>query len=189
RAIEGLWQVGTGTITTPEPESMMFLPQRPYLIRGSLRQQLLYPSYREQGTGDREQGIEKNKHKMQNALLISDAGLPASDFSLQISDDAMVAVLKQVNLAELLERWGGLDGGQDAMQTLSGGEQQRLAFARLLLQPPQYALLDEATSALDLPNEARLYEALLMTKTTFISIGHRASLRQYHHQVLNMKAD
>ncbi|MEO0987280.1 MAG: ATP-binding cassette domain-containing protein [Cyanobacteria bacterium J06639_14] len=196
RAIAGLWQVGTGTITTPDPKSMMFLPQRPYLIRGSLRQQLLYPSHRAQGTENRAQGTgnrkehtQNAKRKTQNFLLSPDSCLLTPDSSLPISDDAMIAVLEQVNLADLLSRWGSLDGGQDAMQTLSGGEQQRLALARLLLHPPRYALLDEATSALDLQNEACLYKALQTTETTFISVGHRFSLRQYHQQFLEITID
>jgi len=94
-----------------------------------------------------------------------------------------------VNLAELGDRWGGLDGGQDTLSTLSVGEQQRLAFARLLLHAPRYALLDEATSALDLDNETLLYQALQATSTTYISVGHRPSLRQYHQQVLELTTD
>ena len=157
RAIAGLWQVGSGTVTAPDdPRYMMFLPQRPYLIHGSLREQLLYPW----------PSLTDAPH------LLTDADL--------------AAVLAQVNLAELHDRWGGLDGGQQARSTLSVGEQQRLAFARLLLHAPRYALLDEATSALDLDNETRLYQALQATSTTYISVGHRPSLRQYHQQVLEL---
>ncbi|MEM9766947.1 MAG: ABC transporter ATP-binding protein/permease [Cyanobacteria bacterium P01_D01_bin.71] len=159
RAIAGLWQVGSGTLTTPDPGQMMFLPQRPYLIHGSLREQLLYPW-----------------------SAMTDAPHPLTDADLE-------AVLEQVNLSALRDRWGSLDGGQDHIFTLSVGEQQRLAFARLLLHAPRYALLDEATSALDLDNETRLYLALQATTTTYISVGHRSSLRQYHQQVLELTAE
>ncbi|MEM9116513.1 MAG: ABC transporter ATP-binding protein/permease [Cyanobacteria bacterium P01_F01_bin.56] len=160
RAIAGLWPVGSGTLTLPaDPSHLMFLPQRPYLIHGALREQLLYPW-----------------------PALTDAPHPLTDADL-------VAVLEQVNLAALCDRWGGLDGGQAAMSTLSMGEQQRLAFARLLLHAPRYALLDEATSALDLDNEARLYKALQATSTTYISVGHRPSLRPYHQQVLALTTD
>lgn len=57
----------------------------------------------------------------------------------------------------------------------------RIAFARLLLASPQYAILDEATSALDLNNEERLYQQLHQANITFISVGHRSSLVKYHH--------
>ena len=54
---------------------------------------------------------------------------------------------------------------------------------------PKYAILDEATSALDIKNEERLYQQLLFTGTTFISVGHRASLLQYHQHVLELEGD
>lgn len=69
---------------------------------------------------------------------------------------------------------------------LSSGEQQRLAFARLLLIRPKYALLDEATSALDVKNEDRLYRLLRDTSITIISVSHHASLLKYHAQVLEL---
>ncbi|NEP45712.1 MAG: ATP-binding cassette domain-containing protein, partial [Okeania sp. SIO2H7] len=85
-----------------------------------------------------------------------------------------------------------VDGFDTVLQwnnILSLGEQQRLAFARLLLTKPRYAILDEATSALDLQNEAELYQQLQDTKTTFISVGHRLSLLQYHEQVLELSGN
>lgn len=69
---------------------------------------------------------------------------------------------------------------------LSLGEQQRLAFARLFITRPSFTILDEATSALDLNNEANLYQQLQQTKTTFISVGHRESLFNYHQWVLEL---
>ena len=70
---------------------------------------------------------------------------------------------------------------------LSLGEQQRLAFARLLVNRPKLAVLDEASSALDLPNEALMYKALAeVPGLTYISVGHRPSLKEHHKQVLNL---
>jgi putative ATP-binding cassette transporter len=94
-----------------------------------------------------------------------------------------------VNLPDLAERVGGLNAEQDWDRTLSVGEQQRLAFARLLLLAPRFAFLDEATSALDLANEARLYRALMATHTTPISVGHRASILKYHAWVLEIQSE
>jgi len=68
--------------------------------------------------------------------------------------------LEHVNLADLDERFGGFDAEQDWADVLSLGEQQRLTFARLLLNKPDYAILDEATSALISDNEERLYQHL-----------------------------
>jgi putative ATP-binding cassette transporter len=154
RALAGLWDSGTGRLARPELEEMLFLPQRPYMILGSLRSQLLYPNS-----------------------------------SSQVDEEKLRHVLASVNLADLPERLGGFDADLDWAEILSLGEQQRLAFARLLLTEPRYAILDEATSALDLDNEQHLYEQLQATKTTFVSVGHRVSLVKYHQQVLELVGD
>ncbi len=103
-----------------------------------------------------------------------------------LGDARLLQVLAQVNLPQLLEWAGGLDGVLDWEKTLSMGEQQRLAFARLLLRQPRFALLDEATSALDLANEACLYGQLRGAGITPISVGHRRSLLLYHAWVLDI---
>ncbi len=105
----------------------------------------------------------------------------------EIGDAELRAVLKKVNLEDLPERVGGFDAELDWGHLLSLGEQQRLAFARLLLTRPGYAVLDEATSALDAANEALLYRELQNGRTTYISVGHRPSLPAYHDQVLELQ--
>lgn len=109
-----------------------------------------------------------------------------------IADEALQQALVQVNLPELAKRIegeGGLDAERDWSRTLSIGEQQRLAFARLLLSAPRFAFLDEATSALDLDNEARLYRQLMATRITPISVGHRSSILKYHAWVLELQGE
>ena len=152
RAVAGLWDAGMGRIARPPLEEMLFLPQRPYMVIGSLREQLLYPK------ADREVG-----------------------------DAELRSILERVNLADLPERVGGFDAELDWGQLLSLGEQQRLAFARLILARPGYAILDEATSALDTANEALLYRELQNTGTTYISVGHRPSLLAYHDRILELQ--
>lgn len=152
RAVAGLWNAGEGRIFRPPLEDMLFLPQRPYMVLGSLREQLLYPH-----------------------------------LDLKTSEDELRAVLEKVNLADLPERVGGFDAVMDWGQLLSLGEQQRLAFARLLLTKPHYAVLDEATSALDVANEARLYRQLQTLGTTYICVGHGPSLLAYHDEVLELR--
>ena len=69
---------------------------------------------------------------------------------------------------------------------LSLGEQQRVAFARLLLAAPRLALLDESSSALDAAAEASAYAALRAGGTTYVSVGHRDSLRAAHTRILRL---
>ncbi|HEY9787802.1 MAG TPA: ATP-binding cassette domain-containing protein [Candidatus Obscuribacterales bacterium] len=82
-----------------------------------------------------------------------------------------------------------MDAELDWSDYLSLGEQQRLAFARLLLAHPKYAVLDEATSALDEQHEAALYKLLRQLNTSFVSVGHRSSLIRYHDSVLELKGN
>lgn len=152
RAVAGLWTAGEGDISRPPLTDMIFLPQRPYMVLGSLRDQLLYPHLRQ-----------------------------------ETSNEELQAVLKTVNLADLPDRTGGFDAVLAWGQILSLGEQQRLAFARLLLTQPRYAVLDEATSALDVFNEGLLYALLKQTGTTYVSVGHRPSLLSFHDRVLELR--
>jgi putative ATP-binding cassette transporter len=105
------------------------------------------------------------------------------------SDAELQAALEAVNLGNLAERHGGFDTVIQWSEVMSGGEQQRLAFARLLLARPKYAILDEATSALDVQNEEHLYSLLKASGTTFVSVGHRPTLVKYHGDVLQLTGD
>jgi putative ATP-binding cassette transporter len=104
----------------------------------------------------------------------------------KLDDEALLKVLDEVQLRHLAEGEGGLDRSQDWEKLLSGGEQQRLAFARLLVHAPRLAILDEATSALDDANLKRLYERLRERGTTLISIAHRAAVAGFHRRVLKL---
>ncbi len=107
----------------------------------------------------------------------------------EVSDEELLALLRQVNLPTLADRVGGLDIEHDWAKLLSVGEQQRLAFARVLLSRPRYVMLDEATSALDAANEALLYRQLADVSITPVSVSHRPALLAYHQQVLEFAGD
>ncbi|NER01105.1 MAG: ATP-binding cassette domain-containing protein, partial [Cyanothece sp. SIO2G6] len=151
RALAGLWNSGSGAIHRPQLNEILFLPQKPYMIIGTLRDQLAYPK------------LETN-----------------------LSDRALQAILETVQLPTVLTRFGGWDTEQEWSELLSLGEQQRLSFARVLVHQPKYVILDEATSALDVKHEAHLYQLLLAMDATFISVGHRPTLRQYHQQIITL---
>ncbi|GAQ79029.1 ATP-binding cassette transporter [Klebsormidium nitens] len=152
RAIAGLWNAGSGEISCPPAAQTFFLPQKPYMPLGSLRQQLLFP--------------KDESHKLRPA------------------DEELITALEEVHLGSLAEKVGGLGAVCDWSDMLSSGEQQRVAFARLLLQEPQVAFLDESSSALDSANEAHLYSLLQRRIHCYVSVGHRLSLVKYHTHVL-----
>ena len=107
----------------------------------------------------------------------------------ELSEEQLLEVLKQVHLPHLAERVGGLDAVQDWEKLLSVGEQQRLAFGRVLVHAPRIVILDEATSALDSGNEAALYELLRTSGATLISIAHRPAVLRHHTHVLQFMGD
>jgi putative ATP-binding cassette transporter len=152
RAIAGLWTQGSGIVLRPALEEIFFLPQKPYMLLGSLRDQLLYPR-----------------------------------MEMEIPDDELRNVLESVNLADLPERSGGFGAKLIWADVLSLGEQQRLAFARLFINRPGFAVLDEATSALDGENEAMLYLKLQELDIHYISVGHRSSILDFHDHVLELQ--
>jgi putative ATP-binding cassette transporter len=143
RAIAGLWTSGNGSITRPGDEDVYFLPQRPYCTVGSLKDQLLYPSMEAQGTNKIEKGGDGE--------IVASLSHVLEQF---LSDEDLLEVLEKVDLGELASRSGdgdpikGLGTVLDWSNTLSLGEQQRLAFGRVLVNQPQLVIMDEATSAL-----------------------------------------
>ena len=151
RLVSGLWTPAAGQVERPPVGELMFIPQKPYMLLGSLREQLCYP-----------QSPEK------------------------FSDDQLRHVLEQVRLPDLVRRYPDLDIKQDWPRLLSLGEQQRLGFARLLLNSPRFVVLDEATSALDVTTEQALYGMLVALDMGFVSVGHRPTLRDYHDTVLEL---
>ncbi len=151
RMISGLWEPNKGVVKKPKTGDLLFIPQKPYMLLGSLREQLCYPT-------------EVAKY----------------------SDEQLTSVLNEVNLKTLVDRYPNLDIKQDWPRILSLGEQQRLAFARLLLNSPSFAVLDEATSALDIETEKKLYNLLQERELSLISVGHRPSLKDFHENILEL---
>jgi putative ATP-binding cassette transporter len=153
RTIAGIWPFGRGEIRGSRDARVLFLPQKPYLPIGTLREVVGYP-------------------------------MPASG----VDDATACEALQAVGLSELAGRLN--ESAHWALQ-LSPGEQQRIAFARALVQKPEWLFLDEATSAVDETTEARLYRLVRerLPGTTIFSVGHRATLRSFHTRQLLVRTN
>lgn len=153
RIVAGLWPVYRGLVSRPRAigeDGIMFLPQRPYLSVGTLRDQVIYP--------DTEVDMFERGRR----------------------DHELNGVLDEAKLGYLPDREGGWDTRKEWKDVLSGGEKQRMAFARLLYHEPRYAFIDEGTSAVSSDVEGLLYERCKEKGITLITISTRASLKRYH---------
>lgn len=150
RTLAGIWPFARGKAQVPK--DAMFIPQRPYVPDGRLRDALAYPE-------------------------------PASAYT----DEALRQALKDALLPQLESR---LDDSDAWSQKLSGGEQQRLAIARVLLKKPSWLFADEATSALDPEAERTLYQRLVaqvqQAGGAMVSIAHRAAVGEHHGKRWNL---
>jgi len=102
------------------------------------------------------------------------------------TDKEASALLRALQLSPLLDRYG-LDQTVVWEEVLSGGEQQRLSFARALAQRPTFAVLDESTSAMDLTTEQLCMTMLVNAGITCLSVGHRPSVEKYHQRKLVLR--
>lgn len=153
RLVAGLWPVYRGLVSRPRSigtDGIMFLPQRPYLSIGTLRDQVIYPH---------------------SEMDMRDSGR---------RDHELSHVLEEVRLGYLPDREGGWDCQKEWKDVLSGGEKQRMAFARLMYHEPRLVFLDEATSAVSSDVEGLLYEKAKEKGITLITISTRVSLKKYH---------
>ncbi|XP_075503052.1 ABC transporter D family member 2, chloroplastic-like [Primulina tabacum] len=215
RAVAGLWSFGKGTITSFErnegdplsqlssnlaslevssveetmgnenrrknelSRGVFFLPQKPYMVLGTLRQQLLYPTWCEDSIS------MSDNNKPTGSLPFLTMAQDMDSRPQKPTNEDIIQVLHDVRLGYILSRFD-LDSMSEWSSVLSLGEQQRLAFARLLLSKPTLILLDESTSALDEANETHIYRLIEAAGITYISIGHRKTLYEYHKQVLRI---
>lgn len=156
RVLGELWPLFGGNLTKPERGKLFYVPQRPYMTLGSLRDQVIYPDTHED---QRKKGI---------------------------SDQVLKEYLDNVQLGHILDREGSWDTVQDWMDVLSGGEKQRMAMARLFYHKPQFAILDECTSAVSVDVEDYIYSHCRTVGITLFTVSHRKSLWKHHEYYLHM---
>jgi ATP-binding cassette subfamily D (ALD) protein 3 len=159
RIMGNLWPVTGGHLHKPSLEKIFYIPQRPYLPNGTLRDQLIYPNTYE--------------------MMIKNG----------CNDEKLLEILVQVKLAYLVEREGGFGNSNDWNDVLSGGEKQRMAMGRLIYHKPTYAILDECTSAVSIDVEGHLYTYMKELGITLITVSHRDTLWKYHEYLLKFKGD
>jgi len=154
RMLGGLWPVRDGLLRKPAKRDMFYVPQRPYLTRGSFREQFIYPDTDEDFT------------------------------TKGLKDEDLNRILEIVALKHVVAREGGLDARNDWRDVLSGGEKQRVGMARVLYFKPRFAILDECTSAVSIDVEGQMYNALIDAGITMMTVAHRPSLFKYHKYLL-----
>ncbi|KNE55473.1 hypothetical protein AMAG_01364 [Allomyces macrogynus ATCC 38327] len=159
RVVRGLWPLFEGTLYRPHDMDIFYIPQRPYLVLGTLRDQVIYPD-----------SVEQMRAK-------------------GVTDADLMRVLEWVHLAYLPGREGGWDTIKEWKDVCSGGEKQRLNLARLFYHKPVLAFMDECTSAVSTDVEGLMYNRAKELGITLVTISHRPALFRYHQTLLRFKDD
>ncbi|KAI8341882.1 ABC transporter transmembrane region 2-domain-containing protein [Chlamydoabsidia padenii] len=154
RILGGLWPVYGGTVNKPSHRDIFYIPQRPYLSLGTLRDQILYPDTVEEM---HERGV---------------------------TDKDLLDILHIVQIGHIVDREGGWDVEKEWTIALSGGDKQRIAMARLFYHSPRYAILDECTSAVSMDIEKIMYTHATALGISLLTVSHRPSLWKYHNYIL-----
>lgn len=154
RILGELWPTWGGKVTKPQRGKLFYIPQRPYMTLGTLRDQIIYPH-------TRDEMLRSGK-----------------------TDEDLMKYLDIVQLTYVEQRENGLNAIEDWIDVLSGGEKQRVAMARLFYHSPQFAILDECTSAVSVDVEGQMYSYCREAGITLFTVSHRKSLWVHHDYYL-----
>ncbi len=178
RATASLWNGGEGEITRPDPGGLLFLPERPYVPPGTLREVLLPAA------------AERHPTDQSTPAARSEAAAKAKTGSRRrFSDEGILTTLRRLKLVAAIERAGGLDNEKSWGELLSMGEQQILAFARVLLAEPTFVFLDHPSRALSEGQVDELLHLLRERGITYVTLGEEDDDATMYDQLLTIHRD
>lgn len=209
RVISELWPLYSGLLSKPDSNDIYYVSQRPYFIDGTFRDQIIYPL---------NYGQMLRKGYTDDVLIgyLNEVGLGyllerfgSLDFKPGLSDLNNVAsgnsnssnrqqdpdVIEEIaingKVVQVHDSYvpGPLDGRKTWFSLLSGGERQKLIFARIIFHHKQLIVMDEPTSAVSYDYEESLFSSLESRKLTFITISNRRSLLKHHNFLLELQQD
>ncbi|KAI9325924.1 ABC transporter transmembrane region 2-domain-containing protein [Zopfochytrium polystomum] len=154
RILGGLWPLYGGTVSKPDYKKIFYIPQRPYLSLGTLRDQVIYP--------------DTHAEMMKKG----------------VTDEYLREILSVVQIGSVVDTHGGFDSTKDWKDVLAGGDKQRIAMARLFYHRPRFAILDECTSSVSMDIERIMYTHAQRLGISLITVSHRPSLWKYHNWIL-----
>lgn len=154
RIIGELWPLSFGKVSKPMPEDILFVPQKPYLVKGTFRDQIIYPHH-----------VSRMKER-------------------NVTDEDLLRFMAIVDPSNKMVTTWNMDAVDNWFFAFSGGQKQRVAMARLFYHRPKYAILDECTSAVSSEVEDELYSTCARIGITLFTVSHREYLKRHHSRVL-----
>lgn len=197
RLISELWPFyGNGLLSKPTNNDIMYVSQRAYFVSGTLRDQIIYPL-------NWKECVERGVNDAQLIAIMKECGLdyllerfsldhnPSGDPSMNYKGEVLEEIISNGNSIEIRDSYiaGGVEGKPNWEKLLSGGERQKMIFARVIFHKKKFVMLDEPTSAISYDYEDILFELLKEKGITLVTISNRSSLIKYHDWILELNDD
>lgn len=188
RIMSELWPLfNNGLLSKPANSDIFYVSQKQYFVDGCLRDQVIYPL-------NWKVCIERGDDDIKIKSVLKDVGLDylVERFGLDYNPHGKGLFIEEYNINdrkfELFDSYvgGEIDGKTNWENLLSGGERQKLIFARILFHNKKFVVLDEPTSAISYDYEDILFDLLKKRGFTLITISNRESLIKYHDYILKL---